>query len=249
MKSVVFTLAVCCLCCWSFTSLATSSFEAPKQGVTFHQVNLICAAATDIGCGSRSKPVLLDLEKEGDIKEAWLNRAGTIVAVVWEEDAEPQLNVVPAIFEQHGKSIETLEGKAYQEQLTSFKKDKWYRGAEVDQLSMEEAGRIASQIVDQLVAGDVLSEEDAPKMHAEVEAYIQNEFMTLEDVSLLNTTTYYDGWEKAIKKIGEKYTGAGQMPDMELCGPANSSCTTEKKSDCCSKSSSSKSCSPPKSGL
>jgi hypothetical protein len=243
MKKLILILTVCCLCCWAFASFATPSVEVSERIITFHQVNLVCSAATDIGCGSRSKPILLDLEKEEEIKEAWLNRPGTIVAIVWEDNVEPRRGIVSAIFKKHGKTIETLAGAVHQEQLASFRSDKWYRGAEVDQLSMEEAGRIASQFVDPLVAGGILSEEDAPKMHAEVEKFIQNEFMTLEDVSLLNTTTYYDGWEKEITKIGEKYVGAGNMPEMELCTPSSSSCKkeskascTKDKSSCCSKS-------------
>lgn len=236
MKNLIFTLATCCFCYWINTGFISPSSEIPKDGITFHQVNLVCGAASDIGCGSRSKPILLDLEKEESIQEAWLNRAGTIVAVVWNNDIEPEVKIVPTIFKKHGKSMETLEGNAYQEQLASFKKDKWYRGTEVDELSMEEAGRIASQFVDPLVNGGILSEEDAAKMHADVEAYIQNEFMTLEDVNLLNTRAYYDGWAKEIIKIGEGYVGVGNMPEIEMQSPSNSSCEKDSKS-CCSKTS------------
>ena len=222
-----------CLCCWAFMSFKPPfSSKAFNESITFHHVNLVCSAATDIGCGSRSKPILLDLEKEESIKEAWLNRTGTIVAIVWRENVEPRNDLVSAIFIKHGKSIETIEGSAYQEKFSSFQTEKWYQGTEVDQLSMEEAGRIASQFVNPLVVGGILSQEDAPKMHAEIEKYIQNEFMTLEDVSLLNTTTYYDGWEKAITKIGEKYVGAGNMPEIELCTPSSPSCKKESQTSC-----------------
>jgi len=47
--------------------------------VTFYDVPLVCGAAPAIGCGSRAKPLLMDLEQRTAIKEAWLNRAGTIV--------------------------------------------------------------------------------------------------------------------------------------------------------------------------
>ena len=171
MKNLIFTLATCCCCYLINTGFISPSSEIPKDGITFHQVNLVCGAASDIGCGSRSKPILLE-----------------------------------------------------------------YRGTEVDELSMEEAGRIASQFVDPLVNGGILSEEDAAKMHADVEAYIQNEFMTLEDVNLLNTRAYYDGWAKEIIKIVERYVGVGNMPEIEMQSPSNSSCEKDSKS-CCSKTS------------
>jgi hypothetical protein len=65
--------------------------------ITFYDVPLVCGAAPAIGCGSRAKPLLMDLEQRTAIKEAWLNRAGTIVAIVWsgpartEEVAKPGL--------------------------------------------------------------------------------------------------------------------------------------------------------------
>ena len=231
---ILSALAACCLCCWAFVSISSNHFEVSADGVTFHQVNLVCGAATDIGCGSRSKPILLDLEKEASIKEAWLNRQGTIVAIVWEEGVEPNIKVVPATFKKHGKSMETLSGSDYSEQLNSFKKDKWYKGKEVDELSMEEAGRIASQIIDPMVDDGLLSKEIAAKMFDEVEQYIQNQFMTLQDVSLLSTTTYYDQWEKDIQLIAEQYVSKDKMPKIEMYSPATSSCKKGAER-CCSK--------------
>jgi hypothetical protein len=37
---------------------------------------LVCGAAPSIGCGSRAKPLLADLERQVPINEAWLNRNG-----------------------------------------------------------------------------------------------------------------------------------------------------------------------------
>ena len=57
--------------------------SADNEIITFYDVPLVCGAAPAIGCGSRAKPLLIDLERQSAIKEAWLNRAGTIVAIVW----------------------------------------------------------------------------------------------------------------------------------------------------------------------
>jgi len=86
MKSYWAVLLVGFLFCVAFINIPDSNFEVPEVGITFHSVNLVCGAATDIGCGSRSKPILLDLQKEPSIKEAWqingnpirVNLSGTI---------------------------------------------------------------------------------------------------------------------------------------------------------------------------
>lgn len=251
MKKIILILGgltAVSLCCWAFVSRVANNFEVPEVGITFHEVELVCGAAPDMGCGSRSKPILLDLEKEETIKEAWLNRAGTIVAIVWQEDVEPNINAVPTIFKKHGKSFKTLNGETYKEQLASFKTDRWYKGSDVDELSMEEAGRIANQIIEQLAEFEALSKENAPKMFAEVEAYIQNEFMTLEDVSLFNSTEYHKKWEKEIQKIGTPYVDGDKVPEMKVFYPAGDSCKKDSKAcctmgkkGCCSKSAKSKS--------
>src|SRR6516225_5053331 len=57
--------------------------SADNEIISFYDVPLVCGAAPSIGCGSRATPLLIDLERQTSIKEAWLNRTGTIVAVVW----------------------------------------------------------------------------------------------------------------------------------------------------------------------
>ena len=241
MKSYWAVLLVGFLFCVAFINIPDSNFEVPEVGITFHSVNLVCGAATDIGCGSRSKPILLDLQKEPSIKEAWLNRAGTIVAVVWKKDVEPNVKIVPASFKKHGKSMETLSGSIYQEQLNSFKNDRWYKGKEVDELSMEEAGRIAQDIIDPMVKDRVLSKEKSKVLFVEIEQYIQNQFMTLEDVSLLSTTTYYDQWETDIQSMIGKYMPKDEVPKIEMCSSNNATCKSGEKccssNKCCSSSS------------
>ena len=68
--------------------------------ITFYDVPLVCGAAPAIGCGSRAKPLLIDLEQQTAIEEAWLNRAGTIVAIVWSGPIRTA-EVAKPIFEKH----------------------------------------------------------------------------------------------------------------------------------------------------
>ncbi len=137
------------------TGLATAST------VSFFKVSLQCLAAPQIGCGSVSKPILLQLEKEQGVLEAWLNRAGTIIAVVWkpESDAEMLRNVTTELKEAHAMEI---QGESRDEALKDFLSGKsWYRGADVDRLSEEEAGIIAARWVRRVQAKTALAKDRA----------------------------------------------------------------------------------------
>lgn len=66
----------------STTLVPNRQAKAVNTGmVSFYQAPLVCPAAPEIGCGSASKPLLLELERSNVVSEAWLNRAGTIMAV------------------------------------------------------------------------------------------------------------------------------------------------------------------------
>ncbi len=67
----------------------TGASPSPSfDGVSIFKVSLQCPAAPRISCGSASKPVLLALEREPAVAEAWLNRAGTLLAVVWKSQPD-----------------------------------------------------------------------------------------------------------------------------------------------------------------
>src|SRR5207302_5069022 len=128
-------------------SAAEDAAAAPADRISVFKAPLVCPAAPQIGCGSASKPILLDLEKQPGVLEAWLNRAGTRIAVVWkpESDAETRRKVVAELKEDHATE---LEGKSRDESVKDFLSGKgWYHGADVDRLSEEEADIIAARLV------------------------------------------------------------------------------------------------------
>ncbi len=55
----------------------------PEQ-LSFYSVPLVCAAAPEIGCGSRTKPILLMLGTKPEVSAIWLNRQGTMLAIAWD---------------------------------------------------------------------------------------------------------------------------------------------------------------------
>src|SRR5213080_285535 len=131
----------------TLASAVENAAAATPDRISVFKVPLVCPAAPQIGCGSASKPILLDLERQPGVLEAWLNRAGTIISVVWkpDSDAETRRNVTAELKEDHATE---LEGKSRDESVKDFLSGKgWYHGADVDRLSEEEADIIAARLV------------------------------------------------------------------------------------------------------
>ena len=138
-----------------------ASATASADRISVFKAPLVCPAARQIGCGSASKPILLDLEQQPGVLEAWLNRAGTRIAVVWkpESDASTRSKVVAELKED--RAIE-LDGKPRDEAVNDFLSGKgWYRGADVDRLSEEEAHVIAARLVRRVQAKTALIKDRA----------------------------------------------------------------------------------------
>src|SRR5215471_14840387 len=86
-------LAVCCISSLSLVPGSPAGEDAKvrqktERDASVFQVPWQCPAAPAIGCGSHAKPILLQLERDASVREAWLNRRGTMVAVVWNPDAK-----------------------------------------------------------------------------------------------------------------------------------------------------------------
>src|SRR5713101_1812762 len=119
--------------------------RAPADQVNFYEVRLRCPASRNLGCGSAAKPILMALEKKSTIKEAWLDHQGVTLAIVWKKGATPgeRAAEIRSEAEEWHMPFHELTGNLRDATLSSFKSDKaWYRGAEVDQLSSEEANII-----------------------------------------------------------------------------------------------------------
>ena len=54
---------------------AENATAVTADRISVFKAPLVCPAAPQIGCGSASKPILLDLERQAGVLEAWLNRA------------------------------------------------------------------------------------------------------------------------------------------------------------------------------
>ena len=159
MKTQLIAILASGLLYLPLASAAEDVAAAPADRISVFKAPLVCPAARQIGCGSASKPILLELEHQPSVLEAWLNRAGTRIAVVWkpESDASTRYKVVAELKED--RAIE-LDGKPRDEAVNDFLSGKgWYRGADVDRLSEEEAHVIAARLVRRVQAKTALTKD------------------------------------------------------------------------------------------
>jgi hypothetical protein len=180
MKRTVVTAGFLSLLGASFVFAEDTKIAVKTDRVSLFKVALRCEAAPEIGCGSRSKPVLLQLEREPVVTEAWLNETGTVLAVVGKEGSsrESRSETVQSILEKNGVTGTELEGEACQTQLESFISGMdWYRGAEVDSLSKREARTIAARLVHRIQTKVSFAQEKARTLEASVANVFERRFI------------------------------------------------------------------------
>jgi predicted DNA binding protein len=145
------------------SDVSTKAASTKTEAISFYKVPLQCGAAPHIGCGSRTKPVLLELEKQKKaVDGAWLNRTGTVIAVVWTSDIskERRKGIVEQVFQENNIPVRKAEGGEYHALLDDFRSGHpWYRGQEVDKLSTEEAEIIAERLVKRISSQTSVSED------------------------------------------------------------------------------------------
>lgn len=237
----------------AFNACSNSNAEnntASQEIVSFYDVPLVCGAAPEIGCGGKSKPVLLGLEKKNDVvSEAWLNRAGTVIAIVWNENASSELRTTTAdsIFKENKMDVKLVEGKGYNKMLTDFKEKKnWYRGAEVDKLSLEEKDIIIERLLKRINSKTPLSQEKNALLKTEFAAALKNRF-TKNYSSEINSNpekvmeNLKQEMENELLEIGKKHLNDTEMNALKDAIALGLRPTESEKSDC-SKDQKKKSC-------
>src|SRR5260221_4422548 len=200
--------------------------------ITFYDVPLVSGAAPAIGCGSRAKPLLMDLEQRTAIKEAWLNRAGTIVAIVWSGLARTE-EVAKSVFERH--EIPYTERRDDKQTTGSFRiEGSWLRGAEVDRLSLEEAREIADTSVFSTVKERLISVEEAVQIKSDIEAHFREELVKLRTKQELLQDTR-SKFQQAVLNIYEKHVGVERTAEVQARGIQNPFIRTDPQetSSCC----------------
>ncbi len=149
--------------------------------VTLFETPLGCWAVEGLGCGGLSKPILLGLERDPKIAEAWLNYSGTVLSVVWKDPGQGRADIerVEAIFNQRGLDVMPLQGAEREEALKDFRtSSKWYRGADVDRLSEEEARVVAARLVRRVEKSLDLPSDRAAALREDVTAVLRRLMVT-----------------------------------------------------------------------
>lgn len=211
--------------------------------ITFYEVPLVCGAAPEIGCGSRLKPVFMDTEKEKSIKESWSNRQGTVIAIVWNEPANEKL--IQSIFKKHSIDAKLIVDSTDEVKQTASlrRKDKWYKGMEVDQLSIEEADVIATSLTNFAEGTKLINKEEAASIKKDLEDYYKRELVvvrTNEELGSDATQNKFreDGYTIFVKHIGKEK--ADKLAALYDSGTED--CETKAKKDACCEQGEKESC-------
>jgi len=228
------------------TGYSVKSYELMKAlntAVTFYEAPLVCHAAPSIGCGSKAKFMLTDLEKYSDATEgAWLNKKGTIVAIKWNTatDDVKRSGIIKAVSTSHNIALTTLSSAKSDIYGSSFPNNKeWFKGQEVDQLSREESLIIARNTIEGYKKEGLIKPSYERQFEADIAKIYEVLFLSISSYQDLTTETY-DKIEKQIQQAGEKYVGKGKMPKPELCiadekCEKDKSCSKGSDKSCCDK--------------
>lgn len=159
-----------------------------KEFFVFFETQLVCGAKETIGCGSRAKPLLLDFEASEIASEAWLNREGTIVAIVLKKPYLPirqLLQKAKAIFDRHDLTWKPIQGgPRYQELAADLRKQgRWYRGAAVDSLSWEEAAWITEGALQYLDGFEKMRQDSATALRQQIASFVGRSLTSGEALS------------------------------------------------------------------
>ena len=234
-----------------------SSFQSgqsldPQPNISFYEVPLICGAAPEIGCGSRLKPLFLDFAKVSHVKEVWSNRQGTVVAIVWNEpipSKKERQSIVQPIFEQNIVDAQLVSNQTKISELTSsFQGDeKWYRGMDVDLLSIEEAGIIAESLTSFALNEGIITNEESAVIKSDLEGYFKKELTQVRSFENLKSESTQERWRQDGYQIYVNHIGAERAQkvselyhslenrELEVKMNPKSCCIKKARKDCCKK--------------
>lgn len=175
--------------------------EKPKENISFYKVPLVCGAAPEIGCGSRIKPLFVATKKEKAVKESWTNRQGTVIAIVWNDTANEQQ--IEELFTKNDIDAERITDTSTLKELNASFRDKgrWYEGMDVDQLSIEEAGVIASQTTGFALEEGFVDSTEAATIKNDIENYFKAELVQVRTLGNLTSDSTQERWRKDAYNI------------------------------------------------
>lgn len=161
----------------SARSVAVALTDIPEERLDFFEVALVCPAAPKIACGGRAKPALRALVGDPYVDGAWLNEAGTQIAIAWKHSREPvALDQLDDLLTPHGLTVRPLPPNARSGLLSSVRTARWYDSASVDELSDREAGVIATRLVKRLAARTTLTVQQGEQVRGAITEVFRSRF-------------------------------------------------------------------------
>lgn len=126
---------------------------------------------------------------------------GTLLAIVWKVEAtrKQRSAAFKRVSKSQGLSATELKGEKRKESLADFFKGGWFRGAEVDRLSEEEAGIMAGRLIRKIRRLIAVTDEQAK---------------TLRDDFTQNTEAPFD---RGVGGPGVSAGGGGQGLWIRYC--------------------------------
>jgi len=222
MKKILLMVAIIVSTTLIFNQCNSLDSKTSTNDISFYKVPLVCGAAPDIGCGSRSKPVLIGLEEQKEISEAWLNRSGAIIAIVWNRsnDLSSRNNATDEIFKKNKINVKEIDENEYTHLLKDFENKKdWYRSEEVDELSKEEASLIAARLIARTNLKTTLTNTKIVNLKREITGILITRFTKKYSYKINDK----DAWSEEIKKkhinelleAGKKYLDENEIKFFE----------------------------------
>lgn len=199
MKQLIFFITIAA----TFLLGCQSNPNTVKEDVSFYKVPLVCGAAPEIGCGSRIKHLFVATEKEKAVKESWTNRQGTVIAFVWNGHNTINEQMLEDLFVKNNIEAELITDTSILKELRASFRDKgrWYEGMDVDQLSIEEAGVIASQTTGFALEEGFVDSTQAATIKSDIENYFKTELVQVRTLENLTSDSTQERWRKDAYNI------------------------------------------------
>jgi hypothetical protein len=184
-----------------------------KESISFYEVPLECGAAPEIGCGSRIKPLFIDLEKESLVDAAWTNWEGSVLAIKWKEaDTDPAAKekLLTGLFKKRDIETNYISDKRIIDSLQSSlltDNTKWLKGMAVDSLSYYEAAVIAHTLSDFAAEAKLISKNEQDSIRRDLTAYFKKELVKVRTEDELKMEETQAKWYKDGFAIYQKYIG------------------------------------------
>ncbi len=215
------------------------------KDISFFHVPLVCNAAPTIGCGSRAKPVLKSFESSSNVKEAWLNKSGTVIAIVWKNgiDIDNKKKTVNTIFSEHSLNVSEVNSEEYASNTKSFEANEgWLKGTEVDKLSKEEAAIFAARITKTIEDNTDINSTHLEKIEQKISDGFYDFFINYKSLNDLGNPNSYKSILKNVIDYGNQLVGKDVMPSIATLWESCSNISNTSKSCCDTGKSCSTSC-------